>query len=350
MKLTERQIATELAAMRPAADPKFLASLDGRVRKPGVAERLWAAVPRRVEPRLAIVATVLIAAVSATILLANMESDAPQSAGGGGGAMLAAPETATTDSVVKPSAGAAGVGTEVAPSVVAPGTPVPTGTPRQVERNASLALSAEAGKVADVADGVVEVTDRYGGFVVSSNVNTSDAVSHARFQLKVPTARLQDALADLSRLAHVSSRNEGSLDITAPFVSASARAKDAQAKVDGLLDQLANASTTTETDAIQAQLHAARRELAAARAEVQNLNQRSELSAVDVTIAGDAANGGDGWGIGDAADDALSVLKAIAGATLIVLAVLLPLLLLGGLVWLATSRSRRRARDRALDS
>jgi uncharacterized protein DUF4349 len=344
MKLTEKQIATELAAMRPAADPEFLASLDARVGTPGVLERLWAAVPRRIEPRLAIAACVLIAGVSATVVISSMHGARVDKASSGDGesALLAAPESTATDSAVKPSAGVAAGGPAV-PSVVAPGTP------RQVERNASLALSAEPGKVADVADGVVEVTDRYGGFVVSSNVNTGEGGSRARFQLRVPTAKLQDTLADLSQLAHVSSRNEGSLDITAPFVSASARAKDAQANVEGLLEQLANASSTTETDAIQSQLRTARQELAAAKAEVDDLSQRSHLSTIDVTVAGDGNDGG-GWGIDDAAGDALSVLKAIAGATLIVLAVLLPLVLLGGLIWVGTSRARRRARDRALDS
>jgi hypothetical protein len=341
MKLTERQIATELTAMRPAADPKFLASLDARVGTPGLAERLWAAIPRRIEPRLAIAASFVIVLAAGGAALSQLSSRSGNDSATE--VLQAAPPAADTATSDEASSAA---GTVAPPAAIAPGAP------REVERNASLALSVEAGKIADVADGVVEVTDRYGGFVVSSTVNTADdsGGSHARFQLKVPTARLQDALADLSRLAHVSSRNEGSLDITAPFVSASARAKDAQAKVDGLLAQLANSSSTTETAAIQAQLDSARQELAAAKAEVDNLSQRSHLSTVDVTIAGDAQSGGDGWGIGDAADDAVSVLKAIAGVTLIALAVLLPLALLGGVIWLAMGGYRRRARRRALDS
>src|SRR5262249_11766272 len=129
----------------------------------------------------------------------------------------------------------------VAPGVAvspAPGERLKPGHERLQESSASLGLSTDSGSVDDVSDGVVSVTDRYHGIVVSSQVSTASGSGRANFDLRIPTENLQAALADLSDLAHVTSRNEGTLDITAPFVSANERFNDARATVDGLLSQL----------------------------------------------------------------------------------------------------------------
>ena len=57
----------------------------------------------------------------------------------------------------------------------------------------------------------------------------------------------------------------------------------------------------------------------------------------------------DGWSFGDAVDDAGSVLEDLAGATLIALAVLVPLGLIAAGAWLIFTRIRRSRRDRVLD-
>ena len=67
-----------------------------------------------------------------------------------------------------------------------------------------------------------------------------------------------------------------------------------------------------------------------------------------MAIAGTPDNDG-GWSLGDAADDALSVLKAVAGVLLISAAVLAPLALLAAAVTAIALAVRRRRRERALD-
>ena len=57
----------------------------------------------------------------------------------------------------------------------------------------------------------------------------------------------------------------------------------------------------------------------------------------------------DGWSIGDAVDDAVSVLEDIGAATLVVLAVIVPLGILGTALWFGVRTARRRAREGALD-
>ena len=210
-----------------------------------------------------------------------------------------------------------------------------------------MTLSTDAGEVDDVADGVVEVVERYEGIVVSSDVSTNGDRGRATFNLRIPTANLQAALADFSDLASVSSRDEGTLDITAPFVNAEERFTDAKAEVDALLEELADAGDAAEIAAIREQLRVARSELAAARSELGGLKQRADYSKVALTVTGNGD--ADGWSLGDAADDAVSVLEDLAGAGLVALAVIVPLGGLALLGWLGWERLRRRRREAALD-
>jgi hypothetical protein len=366
MRLTDEQIATELRALRSTPSEQFAAELDA-----------WAAEgfpPKQEAPRRRIslgirvlgsthslrrrrLATALGAAATAVVVIGVAISidkgQDPTSSGGGDAGVISRDQS---------QPGAAGAAAEQAPSTAiepaspttaAPPVPPPLdeqlkpGRERVQERSASMALSTEPGQVDDVSDGVVQVTDRYDGIVVSSNVDTSDGQGRANFDLRIPTSNLQAALSDLSDLAHVSSRNEGTLDITAPFVSAEERFTDARAEVGTLLDQLAAADSPSEVASIREQLRLARQELAAARSELGALKQRADFSQLSVTVLGNGA--GDGWSIGDAAADAVDVLEALGGATLITLAVLVPLALVGYLVWLGTHQWRRRRREAALD-
>ena len=74
-----------------------------------------------------------------------------------------------------------------------------------VERQASLTLETAADEIGDVSDGVIQATDAVGGIVVTSSVSSGRlrGAAGATFSLRVPTRRLDDALARLSKLAHV---------------------------------------------------------------------------------------------------------------------------------------------------
>ena len=129
-----------------------------------------------------------------------------------------------------------------------------------------------------VADDVIGVSDRYGGIVVSSQVSeAAEGRSTAHIELAIPAADLQDALADLSELADVSSRSESEIDVTEPFVTARERLADARAELDALLVQLADADTPRETRSIRARMDIVRDEIAAARADLEDISRRRAL-------------------------------------------------------------------------
>ena len=109
----------------------------------------------------------------------------------------------------------------------------------------------------------------------------------------------------------MSSRSESTIDVTEPFVSARERLADARAELDALLTQLADADTPRETRSIRARMDIVRAEIAAARSELENIARKARFAQVSVTVEGDGGNGG--WSLGDAADDAVDVLRTAAG-------------------------------------
>jgi hypothetical protein len=219
---------------------------------------------------------------------------------------------------------------------------------RAIERSATIGLSTDPDEFDGVADGVIEVTDRYDGLVVSSDESTSGETSRARFELAIPSDRLPEALADLSELAHVESRSEATEDITASTENARANLTDAQTEVESLLRQLAEADTPAETREIRARLDIARAQVAEARSDLRRLTRRAEFATVAVTVTSDGSGDGD-WGVEEALDDMGDVLSTAAGVTLVALAVLVPLALVLLVVALAYRLAVRRGRERALD-
>jgi hypothetical protein len=353
MRLTDEQIGAELRALRPTPDESFAAVLDRRAAggfpsaKPdaGGRELAWG----RLLP-------VLGALAAAAVVVVVVASSGNGGSGTNPGGELAAPRQAP--STAAPSAGVGAAGG--AQSLVKPATPetiVPpseppvggrphNGRPQVQEQSASLALSTDPSKLQDAADGVVQVAHRYDGFVDSSSVHAGGSRGHASFALRVPTAHLNDAIADLSDLGHVTSSDLGTTNVTGTYVGASRAYAQARAKVNSLLDQLRTASGS-DADAIRARLAVARDQLAAARAALRGLKQRVALTPVSVEIS--AQGDGSGWSIGDAADDAVNVLEAIGGALLIALAVLVPLAALLTLGWLGAREFSRRRREATLD-
>jgi Domain of unknown function (DUF4349) len=222
-------------------------------------------------------------------------------------------------------------------------------TRRHVERSASLTVAAGRDEVDRVADGVGRVASSLGGFVASSSI---DSRSGGILDLRVPSARLDDAIARISRLGDVRRLQRDARDITASVVSARSRLNDARAERTSLLRQLEDAVTVNETESIRARLRIVSREIAAARSSLRSRTNRAQYAnvSVQVTASGRApSDDGGAWTPGDAFDDAVRVLEVIAGVLVIVAAILGPIALLALLAWGGHRGLRRRRRERALD-
>lgn len=224
------------------------------------------------------------------------------------------------------------------------------------DRDAGITLATEADQVRRATEDVFDVVARYRGIVRTSQIEDGpEGEAGARFELLIPSSRLSAALGDLSEIAEVRSREETSVDITAPVVTVGERLQDARAEVRGLLKQLAEADTDEERAAVKAQLAFQRQRVASLRSTLSGLERRANLANVSLEIVtGDAAGFGESedeqWTIADAIDDAGRILAVAAAIALVSLAVVAPLALLFALALLGRRAWVRQSRERALDA
>lgn len=342
------RLAEDLRALRPTPRPEFAAELDQRAAA-GFPRR--SRLPRlsfRFKPRRALVpagafAMVAIAVVTAVVVSndegARVESlSAPQQSGE---ARFGAAQPMASDAAGSAPAGA---GAEFEMNRLAN---------RAVERSATLVLGAAPGDVAGDSSQVFEVVHAHDGIVMRSSTHEGEpGRAGATFELLIPSAKLGDALAELSAIDEVRSRHEATADITAPTVNVTELLRDSKARIDSLLGQLADAETESEREAVEAELRQERRHRARLRAQLQDLQRRADYSRVLVRIETgakeDSGTGGGTWGIDDALGDAGQILAVAAAVTVVGLAVLGPIALIALLAWLTHRAWVRRERRRVL--
>jgi hypothetical protein len=345
-----RDLALDLRADRPVPAVEFARALDARAAagfpKP------TAVTPSRAPRRRAL--PLALGTASALFILVTVGVTSGLFSGGGDGqSTRLSPKTAAPPGQPQALPGAA-VGKAQAMPLRRPAPPpssFPPGAPaRKVERAATITLSAPRDEVESVSDGVIRTADRYGGFVLSSRISGGDQGAGATVDLRIPSSRLQPAIADLSKLAHVTARSQSALDITDRFSAPRRALADATAERHALLIQLARAATPNETASIRARLRLANDRINAARLTLRTLANRVGYSAVSVTVEPGAGASGGSWSVGDAFGDALAVLGVAAGVLVIALAVLVPVTLLLALVWTGRRVYLRRARNAALNA
>ena len=322
-------------AARPAPDPAWAERLDRRVAERFPRPARWWQWPRLAPPLVA--AGGIASVILVIVLIAHSARGGPEKTSSGGSEVAVAPARTAPE---KSAAGS---------SAAAPDTSV-TAQGRAQIRDVSITLSTGPADVEDISDRAIRIADTLGGYVQDSSVT---ARRGAQLTLRVPQDKLQQALAQLSRLAHVRSRTESTQDVTDQLGALRAAVRDARAYRDSLRRRLAHASSDREASSLRARLQRAEARLRAREREVAQLEHETSLATIDVRVQGDrrsgAAPAGGRWTPGDALRDAGRVLEVIAGGVLIALAVGAPLAVLGALAALLARLYNRRRRERALE-
>jgi hypothetical protein len=222
---------------------------------------------------------------------------------------------------------------------------------RKVERSISMTLEAPDEEIPALAQDVTRVTNRHGGYVLTSTLNSDEEGAEGFFELRIPTGRLRPALADLAGLATVRSQSQSGQDVTRRHVTLRDRLQTARAERRSLLRRLEIAETDEEAEAIRRRLDIVAGEINGLRGLLRDLRLRTEYAVVSVELAGtegDSGSGGAGGSFDDAVNDAGDLAVGLAGVLIRVLAIALPLGLIAALGWLATSLLRRRRRESVL--
>jgi Domain of unknown function (DUF4349) len=365
-----QELGLLLRADAPEAASEFRARLDQRVengfakpRKPRPLQSRWS---RMGGPALA-ASLIVLPLVLLVILAGGSGTSTDEDGGGGGGGSVAASggggggagETAGPEPIDPNAAAKSGGSADRALARSAPGVALPPSgrgfapgrSDRKIERSIALELEMPVDEMARVAEQVTTVTNRHGGFVLSSSVSTGEDSAGGDFDLRIPATRLRPALRDLAALADVRTQSQTGRDVTREHVTARDRLRAARAERRSLLRRLEVATTDEEAEAIRRRLDLVAGEINGLRGQLRNLRLRTDYAVVTVSLL--PKDGSEGGGVGggsfdDAIGDAGDILVVVAGVIVRVLAVALPLGLIALVGWLGARVVRRRQRESAL--
>lgn len=330
-------------AARPEPAPAWAGKLDRRV-----AERFpspprwwqWQTIRPNVQALAAVASVIVVFAVIIGVA-SQSNGGSDNNSGSSAGGSAAAPLSKVETKAASPSADSAGS---------AAGTAAPE---RKQIQSVSITLSTKPADVETVSDKVIRVADTLGGYIERSSITARQS---ADLTVRVPADKLQPALAQLSRIAHVSSRTQDTEDVTDQAVQLNAAVRDARALRDSLRNRLAHASTDAQTASLRGRLARAEQRLRSRERQVAQLSRQTSYATLDVAIRGNRRSGAAAppagrWTPGDAVHDAGRVLEVVAGVAVIAAAVALPIALLAliavGLERLLTKRRRERALEMA---
>ncbi len=358
-----RELREDVRALAPSMTPEFERGLRERIEAAGSpARKVPASTGRRAVRRLprsghigaAGGALAALAAVAAALLIAApWHSDTVRSAVSEPAqprqAQSAPAESAPAVSeAVRPAL----KGPVAAPAVAGTSTPAPASPSGRVQQlAASITLAAAPNDIQETADRIGRLVASDEGFVQSSHVQVQqEGHSEATLTLKLPSAKLNAALASLGQLAPVRAESQSLQDITATYDAARQRLTDATAERQALLRALAAASTQGQIDSLRERLAANRGAIAQARSALEAVSRRGSTAEVEVTVAGSAASESNGLTVDRGLHDAGRVLVVTLAVLLIAVAVLVPLALLLIALIAGLRAWRRYRREQALDA
>ena len=223
--------------------------------------------------------------------------------------------------------------------------------PRAQRVSATLTVEVrESNAVSRAAQDALDLTRSLGGYVVSSSVTTGEQ-GNASLTVRVPVARVQDAIAGLSGLGRI--------------VSQQVTVDDLQEQLDqldhrraSLVEQITRITARLETEnldaeqvaALESRRRAVRNELRAVRSQIAGTSAEARMSTIQLSIVTPNASGAvvPDSRIDRTIDQALNVLAWEGVVALGMLIVLAPFAFVGLAVWLGRRVYRRHEEERLL--
>jgi len=343
--MTSAELITALQATRPVATD----TLRDRVRAIATAEPVQRRSPFARLSRISLRRFALVAVPATAVVLLGtagvvglLDSGSQPQVESSAARELRAQATTTTPSADATTAPELKAG---APPAAADATaPAPT-TGRATRYSAQLTLQVkDVDGLSGATQQALQITRDLGGYVVSVSYATSDTGVSA-LTLKVPTAKVQDALVRLTGLGKIVSQQVQIDDLQGQVDELTKRETALRGQIARLSARLADPDLDAQTRAtLEARRDAARSELAQVRTTRAQVNAEARYATIQLTLQTPQTAAvvpvPSRWD--DAVDRAGEILVAEATIVLYALVVIGPFALLALLVWLGRRGLRKR--------
>ncbi len=194
---------------------------------------------------------------------------------------------------------------------------------------------------------VRQLAAQVGGFIANSSITGGrDQIRQATFEIKIPSAKYDEAVGSLSTIGKVETVSSSSQDVGEEFVDITARVANARRLEERLISLLANRTGRLD-DVLRVE-----RELARVREEIERyegrlrfLRTRAAMSTLSVTVHEEfpvvSARGETGV-LGDAFKQAWRNFVGFIAGIISLTGILIPLAVLGFIAWIVWRRWRPR--------
>lgn len=234
-------------------------------------------------------------------------------------------------------------------SADAGGTVAPV--PGQLQRfEAELSLRVDdVDALSDATKQAQQIARSHGGSVASLSYDApSEGVGAAQITLRIPTARVQGALAELSQLGTILGQRYGIQDLQEQADSLQTQVEQTKRRIAQILAQLGSPTLSDENRVVlQSRLASNREKLRGLSESLKVTRLEAATSTVYVSLTTEEISATPGGG--GKLDDIKDVLAWEAIAVLYFLVVAGPFIVLGFLIWLGLRLRRRQVETRLLE-
>ena len=345
--MTSAEILHELRTTRPAAPLALRARIDEiAVSTPAPrAARAGRFLPRRRSLLVALPVTALLVIASAGVIGVVQSGRQPSVTEATRDAVATPSESTTQKLDAAPAAGALG-----AADATKAATPGPTaGRAQRVTANLTLEVS-DNDALSRATQEALQTIRALGGYVVTVSYATAGD-GNASLTVRVPTARVQDAITRLSSLGTIVAQQVQIDDLQESIDALSKHIAGLQERIARITAQLEDTGLDAETRAtLQARRVAARAELAALRGDKAAQSAEARLATIQLSLVTDRASAVPGTPsrFDRALDKAVEILVVEAAVLFFALVLVGPFVLVGLAVWCGRRTLGRRADERLL--
>ena len=268
------------------------------------------------------------------------------------GAVQAGLGTETGDEAATVSRDVAAAGGS-APAQLAPVPPdgggttaVVPGAPKVV-RTADLRVEVDEGTFSAAFDRVASLAAANGGFVTASSTASAEDARSGELTVRVPADRFDVVRQALAGLGEVESQSIRGEDVSGQLVDYEARLTSLRAQEDALRVLVGQAKDVGDVLHVQSSLFGVRQQIEQLQAQKANLEQATSLATIQVSIFEPGApalsrRGDDEPSLARSFEQALDGMVAVVGGMIVVVGYLVPLAVLGLLIWAGSRVVRRR--------